>query len=250
MIEHSTEAIDYCTGNPDLFHLADDLESALTRNALEVYPKAAIGSLEPRSLGLRTLLRACGLFHGAMLMADRGMIAESRTLVRSVTECTFVLVALTIEPQKMVEVLEDDAAASRKLRAKFLRDRGLAVEYGTDVEAVINAAGKAQTMSPKLVAGMGPLLNWYLQYQVLSDDAAHTSLRSLRRHMTELPNNQAFYRFETGTQAEVEGTVYGLISTGIALGAAAVEIFEHVAGVADIDPLSNRFSKLPIPESW
>jgi hypothetical protein len=119
------------------------------------------------------------------------MVAEGRTLARSLIEDAFCIAALLSEPAIFVEMLKADFDASRRDQGKFI----LAEDLITTIDAIDK---KAEIMGPKKVATLGPLTRQYLFYQRLSDDAAHPSSRSLHRYMVTDASRSGWSGYKSG----------------------------------------------------
>lgn len=83
-------------------------------------------SMSREAIGARILLRSCAAFQGAVLLTERGMVAEGRTLVRNLVESSFCVAALVTAPEKFIKLIKDDSEASRQNQRKFVLDNGLA----------------------------------------------------------------------------------------------------------------------------
>jgi hypothetical protein len=97
------------------------------------------------------------------------MVAEGRTLARSLIEDAFCIAALLSEPAIFVEMLKADFDASRRNQGKFILAEDLITkgERRDKLQATIDAIDKkAEIMSPKKVAALGPLTRRYLFYQI------------------------------------------------------------------------------------
>ena len=54
---------------------------------------------------VRLLMRSSRLFQSVVLMAERGMVVQARTLARSIVEDSFVAGALTTKPDEVFKML-------------------------------------------------------------------------------------------------------------------------------------------------
>ena len=131
-------------------------------------------------------MRSSGSFQGVILLAERGMVVQARTLVRSVIEDSFVAAALTTEPDKVIQMLKDGHEASRRFQADFILAQGLGpgdMDRETLEEAIDKMDDKARFLNLGKVAGLSSMLPQYLSYMRLSSDAAHPSAASLQKHV-------------------------------------------------------------------
>lgn len=232
--------------NSAWFDLAGDANAALMRVAASATAIAKTNSLDPKTVSVRVLLRSCEMFQGVILLAERGMVAEGRTLARSVLEGAFAIAALLTNPTGFMEMLEQDNQASRLHQAKFIKAQNLIAAGATrdKLQEVIDSIGKADFMSPKKVAALGPLVSLYLEYQRLSDDSVHVSARSLHRHVNR--NGEGWcYKLGPATQDEIASTLHWAISGVVAIGVGITELLEDKVGNAEFGDLASRFESMP-----
>ena len=177
----------------DWFELADDLNASLMRVANFATGAIKTSSWDPKAVAVRVLLRSCGALQGVIILTERGMVAEGRSLVRSLLENAFCIAALVAEPDIFTEMLRNDSEASRQGQRKFIDAQNLIADGAARdrLKEMIGEVGKIGAMNLKSVAELGAVLDLYLAYQRLSDDAAHLSARSLNRHVQ--PNECAIF---------------------------------------------------------
>jgi hypothetical protein len=219
----------------DWFALADDVNKALMWVAVSGVKAAKTSAWNPKAVAVRTLLRACGTFQGVLLLTERGMVAESRTLARSLIEDAFAIGALHDNPDLFVKMLKDDSNESRRLQAKFMMAEKLVTDSAAHdkLKAAIDRMEKADILSPKNVAALGPLLKQYLSYQRLSDDAAHLSAKSLDRHVFAAPKRTGWhYKIGPGSPDENAATLHHTILAALPIG---IEITQRLG-----EPKGNR----------
>jgi hypothetical protein len=211
--------------NVDWFKLAEDTNAALMR--------AAIAALQ-----------------GVILLTERGMVAEGRTLARSLIENAFCIAALIAEPAAFMKMLKADSDASRRNQGKFiLAEQLIATAAKRDeLQATMEAIDKkAEIMSPKKVAALGPLMRQYLFYQRLSDDAAHPSSRSLHRYMVTDASRSGWsgYKSGAGDQGENAATLHSAILAALPIGVGITQMLKDKDGNAEFGGLADRFEAMP-----
>ena len=187
--------------NEEWFALADGVSSALQRMAFKNMEAAATqsNSFEQKSVSHLVLLRSAGNLQGAILMAERGMVIEARTLVRSVLEDAFCMAALHDQPDVFLDHLKGDDALARKGQAKAILKAGKFKHMSeTELNAFIAGIPKLKNLGMEGVAQLGPLRDQYLAYRVLSNDGAHPSATSLARHMAFNDERTAWTGFLVG----------------------------------------------------
>lgn len=247
----SVEAQDHFTRNirhdaSAWFHLAEESSLALTKLAHAAMDQVQTSSMEPRAIGVRVLLRCVGHLQGSILLVERGMNAESRTLIRCMLEGAFTLAALLREPTEVVKILRDDAEKSRRMQAKYIRSQGL-INAGTamdKLEELIKKSDRPEFMSPKDMSSKGVLSAWYLKYQRLSDDSAHLTARSLNRHVKKSGHCWQ-YRWGPGSIEENSATLHEAVNIAIGIGLGASELIGDTSVVAELSKLAELCAGRP-----
>ena len=173
------------------FALARDLnklgQKALRR--VNVVGKA-LGDVEP--LIFLLLIRALSNFQGAILMAEYGALAESRTLSRTCLETVFCLAALARGGDEFIRRLISALLADRKSTANWILQKP-AIREAMGQENIEKLRQFVDSMSARLdtlqklgieeMARQGELEPLYTWYRQLSGDAAHPSLDALERYL-------------------------------------------------------------------
>jgi Family of unknown function (DUF5677) len=137
------------------------------------------------------LLRGISSFQGTVVLAERGMTGEARTLVRSCFETLFYLGAVLVDPEFVEALVRDDAERRSKIAKSLLRlpdGSGLEQEHTTKLERFLNDLERSGT-EPEGVKIFAAAKKASLQdiyetyYRGLSNDAAHPSITALNRHL-------------------------------------------------------------------
>lgn len=170
-----------------------DLISKLNRFAMSVLlrevPKI------PEELYTATLYaRAVSMFQGAILLAERGMAAESRSLVRGCAE-TAIALGCTRRDKSFPQKLDDDHDKYRVAMANDLLnlpkgDTNISQEQRADLRRLVSEIS-AQYQPPRpqrinwaTASSTAAMTDLYLTvYRQTSSDASHVSLKSLDRHL-------------------------------------------------------------------
>jgi hypothetical protein len=143
-------------------------------------------------VGVALLIRSLSSYQGALLMAERGMIVEARTLVRCCFENAFVIGTLLKEGDAFLTELNTGHEFSRRAQAKWLLQkpgRLSAAPVGATRRLEQRRAeigGKIGSFSPadfKALAKRANLEESYLIYSLLSGDAAHPSAQAIDRYL-------------------------------------------------------------------
>jgi len=234
--------------NTDWFKIAEDMNAALMRAAKVATRAVNTSSMTPEAVAVRLLLRSCGTLQGVILLTERGMVAEGRTLARSLLENSFCIAALIYNPEKFMEMLKNDSEASRHRQRKFIVAQDLIASGAKrdKLQAAIDDICNTKIMSPKEVAKLGPAVKLYLAYQRLSDDAAHPSAKSLDRHVqTDVACSGWNYKWCIGDQGENAATLHSAILAALTVGVGITQIIKDMSGNAEFGDLSNRFQSMP-----
>jgi Family of unknown function (DUF5677) len=234
--------------NKKWFELADDVNAALMCAAAVATATVRTKSWDPKAVAVRVLLRSCGTFQGVILLTERGMVAEGRTLARSLIESAFGVAALLKQGKPFIKMLKDDSEASRHRQRKFIVAEKLIAKNAAlnKLNTAIIAADKPQGMNVKCVARLGPLNKQYLAYQRLSDDSAHLSARSLHRHVC--PNaagNGWNYKWAPGDRSENAATLHYAILAALGIGVGITQLLGDTDGNAVFGQIANRFHAMP-----
>ena len=175
------------------FALASDL-NRLGQNALrrKNVVGEAFSDVEP--LIFLLLVRTLSNFQGAILMAERGALVESRTLSRSCLETVFCLAALAGGSDDFIQRLSSALLAERKNMANWILQKPAVREamgqlnidkvkrFVDEMSALLHTPRKLGIEEMARQGGLEPLYIWYRQ---LSGDAAHISLDALERYVVE-----------------------------------------------------------------
>ncbi|MDO8379566.1 DUF5677 domain-containing protein [Phenylobacterium sp.] len=247
----SAEIVEIRTQNGEWFALAEDLNEVLQKTAVRAIEVNRGDNFTPGTVATRLLLRSCGTFQAALLMAERGMVTEGQTLARSLLENAFCLAAIHEKPEKFIELLRADAEAARRMQGQFVIAQGLSAGSDpatqTRLREVVAAIGKdLNLLSPKKVAAMGPFIRQYLAYQKLSNDAAHPSATSLHRFMATTADRSAWiYRWGPGKDEEIAFTLSQAIHAATSVGVAFTQLTEDFEHNRMLGPLADRLKALP-----
>jgi hypothetical protein len=151
--------------------------------------------------------RAVTMFQGAVMLAERGLGAESRTLVRGCAETAIALGAVRRDKTFFAKIDEDHdkhrVAAANDLLKLPLEDPNITAEQRKALQLVIaEVSSQYQVPHPlrincadaAITAAMTDL--YTTVYRQTSADAAHVSLQALNRHVTtDAGGNITGFRF-------------------------------------------------------
>jgi hypothetical protein len=151
------------------------------------------GAADPKLIALLLLVRTLSNYQAVVLLAERGMVVEARTLARSCYENVYCMAALQQDGEAFVKRMVDDDAVSRKKMANALLRRAGALEQAGAgaAERLEGNVANIDARAPDAVrlvleqaaekAGVGDL---YLFYRQLSWDSAHPTVQALSRYFS------------------------------------------------------------------
>lgn len=233
----------YRADSKNWFSLAGDLSEVLQAIAADCTELCHGAPFERDSMATFLMLRGAQTYQGAIILAERGMVTEARILVRSLLEDTFCVAGLHDNPDDTLKMIRDDHDASRKGKAKVILANGIA---GTDVRKLNDLVTEIQGVSyfsPEKAAKLGPLQKQYLLYKQISDDAAHPSANSLKRHMS-VHSQGWMYQWGPSSQADVDETLSTAILCAMPLGIAVTQMLALTALNSKLGDLADRYKAL------
>ncbi len=192
--------------------------------------------------------RALSNYQGMILLAERGLAAESRTLARACLETAFCLSAVLSAGQPFVDRLLDDARKHQRMLAKNLLEVRSDARRGDAINERLQAfleglPGEASPrwLSTEDMARASALHQMFVFYRELSADA-HPTIASLERYI-QTDNDQVAFQWGTEVEPKVlqETLFYGstfLITAGVAFNN------EVTSDVAMSDKLGEHWTKL------
>jgi len=152
-----------------------------------------LGSLDPINISARLFMRTMSNFQGSVLLAERGMVVEAQTLVRSCYENSFWIGAFFSSPAEALEAFQLDETKSQDSRADaFLR---IVEEHGDDaaLKETREQFARRREKSKKAATGMEKLAKLaglhtvFAFYKEVSASSAHPSLYSIERYFDKIP---------------------------------------------------------------
>ncbi len=177
------------TENVAWFALAEDLNGIGHRQLALLKVPA-----EDNQAFLTALLFMRGLsnFQGAILLVERGMTQEARTLIRGCFETVFCLGAVRKDPTFANALIRDDASRRQRLARLLLKlpddSSGLDAGHIEKLTGFLDGLAQSGVQAEPLqifrtaeLAGLADIYDTY--YRGLSNDAAHPSVTALNRHV-------------------------------------------------------------------
>lgn len=166
-----------------------DLALKLNRFSQKIWGETEIEGKrdDPKPLAVRLLAKGNRAFQASILLAQRGMCAESETMSRTCLEIAFWLGYLTESPDEAVQCLLADEWKNGGERAKqfadMLEDEAAAPFREAAAVCAANYAVNKDTLSPKTLAKRAGMDSIYPYYKALCGISAHPSIASLDRFL-------------------------------------------------------------------
>ena len=211
---------------PESFAIADRM-NRIGMRMIHEFPEGEFP--EARALAIAGFYRALQSFQAAILLAERGAMAEARAMARLCCEAVIVTGGL-LKVDGTVEKLHEDHAKHHLSLANSMIEMNQAANTGADLTQFTAEAARVMAEYPETPkslklgslsaqAGLGRL--YELSYRLPSGDGAHVTLGALHRHLNK------------NEQAELVGMIFhpdksDLRATLLAANAALI----HVLGLA------------------
>lgn len=236
---------DLISTNAEWFDLLNEVIRSLQITALKACETVKGSPSDKLPLSLLVLHRANGHLQGAAILLERGMVVEAQTLLRSLLETALIMVGLRDNYETVKAMLIEDMDAAIKGQAKIILKQGITHDI-EKLEERIKKFGRVQNLSIDKLAELGPLKELYLLYRILSNEAAHPSSRSLRRHMGVADDTASWNGYLIGPSgpADVAETADQLIMTGIALGISFQQMVEDIENNKKLGEIAERYSQI------
>jgi hypothetical protein len=242
------EIASFRSENKPLFELAETLNKRLIYLTEFCATNVKESTWNSKAVAVRLLMRSCGLLQATILLSERGMIIEGRTIVRGLLEASFGVAALHDDAENYIDLLKSDSEASRKNQLKYLLDQQLIPQSNSAQkiqESIDNIKPKQKLINQKSIALMGPLASQYLAYQRLSDDSVHVTARSLNHYVKLNANGPGWhYEWLVGDRESVAKNLYTAILAALPIGLGVAWIIDEVAAIKDFSDLAMSFNKM------
>lgn len=233
--------------NADLFQIAEEVNVLQMRVALEAAELARTNLQSPEAVAVRLLLRACGTFQSIVILTERGIVADARTLARSILEDAFAVAALVTDPVGfMAKYLEDTNEALRR-QIIFITKQNLSdAEVLEKLKEKLRSSSSGDTLNLKALALMGPLAKQYLSYQRLSNDSAHPSATALSHHVYKEPGASGWiYTWQIADEDTNAATLHTALQGALATAIGVVELLSIRTFDGAFDPILKQLQALP-----
>jgi len=207
-------------------------------------------------LAILLLIRTLSNAQGAILMAERGMVIEARTLTRCCLENTFFLAALAKGEEECVKDMLHIEIDSQKKTVNWLLNRPHTT-HSIDIEAekrfkaylqsIEQEWGKLSPVHFEGAAKKGGVDDLYLHYRVLSGDSAHPSLNALSQYVELAPGSKKIAEIKWGPDFNplaIPDTLGHICLALIGACVAFTELLKDLENNQAVAVLANEYKKL------
>jgi len=170
--------------------------------------------------------RTLSSFQSALVLTERGMLADARTVIRAATETAIILAAVVKKASICDLLIDRHYWHHRKIRNAWLADpKALAEMTHQQVDKVRESVADIEEVHPKsktqstdpisiyaLAQAADVMALYNAVYRVTSGDAAHTSLDALNRHISADANGEIMGLKFVPDVSDLPGTLSDAIS--------------------------------------
>jgi len=180
-----------------------DFADELNRFGLEMLSDRDIPRNDNQRLSVSVLfIRAHKSFQASLLLAEKGLISDARTVLRTAVEGSIALNVLASDATFLDRLIEAHHYNQRKLARLVLNDLGYRALYQPEQIAEMEATVReVDAMEAEAQKKLGDI-NWcdvalkhckdlyQLLYRPLSSDGTHTTIDAVHRHIVYDANNR------------------------------------------------------------
>lgn len=179
------------------FDLIESINAIGQRLMLSLEPPANDGQ---KIIVTILLARILAHFQGVVLLAERGMVPESRTLLRGMLEATFAEVALS-KHKNLVQVFVDDdlcqrikcmnsfMALPKKIKKKHRIGNSKLKNHVVEIQKEIDEK-KIKPLTTEFLAQKADMLSYYNTLYVILCSSAHSRARDLERYLVDKDSSE------------------------------------------------------------
>ena len=207
----------------DWFQLADQLNQEGMK---------LLFAAQPSSGSNREFVAALQAFQGSVLLSERGMGAEARTLVRNCAEAAIALGNVALSETFLDELIADYDKHRLTIANVFFNDPDCKSELPAEQLEKLREVAAAKK------AGMAALYNTV--YRGISGDAAHVSIDALNRHIkSDADNNVEHLTFRPSS-----GDLADTLSAGASAMLHSMEALGRIYGQSSVSNLVSRLGEV------
>lgn len=178
--------------NLDWFKLCEDINEFAHTTMFSI----TIHNKDPKELIVSSLyVRAMSNFQGSIIMAERGMINESKVLLRCLLECMFAIVAIEKDSKIINQFILEDLLQRKDYLKAYKRNKGRSIppadnapslkeidDLLQDIEKKIKASGVKKWQKRELARKAGLVIMYDTTYKLLSG-SIHVNARDLEQYL-------------------------------------------------------------------
>lgn len=233
-----------------LFDLAQSFDNLGIRVLSDEWMANAQNGSNQQLIAATLFLRTLGSFQALYLLAERGLLADARTILRSATETVIWLVAVGKNEEVCNYLVAGDKSHRQKLGKAWLEIPQAVTEMTasekTTTEDAIQSIHieKASTKIADLARKADVEALYQTIYRLTSGDAAHPTLGALSRHVEEDANGYIRGLKFGPDVGDLEKTLFDAISVlGFAIDA-VVKLFQIQNVEGELSELVKNWKKL------
>ena len=240
LIAHNNRVI-----HADWFDLARDTNTCLQTISVKAMEeqRGAIG--DKNVLSTLLLLRSLGFLQASIMMLEKGMLVEARTLMRSLLETSFCVGAIHDGADDFVAKFRSDHHKAQRQQAQTAIELGSLDPTSEDYQAferTIEAiSSKERLMEMTNIGKDGPLAKSVPLYKIMSNDSAHNTVTSVLNHHD---HDTGGYRFGPASNDKIELNLDNLVNIATGIGVGVTNIIGDTEGNARIKALCDRYGLL------
>jgi hypothetical protein len=178
------------------FSLVDEIN---THCQEAMYKLAPHSKLMQEILVATLFMRALSNFQGAIVLAERGMMSQSRVMERTAIEGLFILCAISRDEKYAKEFISDDHRERLAFLDKFRKFHGGKLPDDVDAKEVeaLEAelkeevkAGEIRKKSTEQWAKDADMHNWYLSVYAVLSQSVHSKVKDLESYLVRDQNEE------------------------------------------------------------
>lgn len=234
------------------------LISDLNHVAMQILYKATpLQSSSQQLVGALIFARSLQSYQAAKLLAERGLLSDSRTLVRSCAESAIALGGIAHDENFIDEIIDDYHKHRLSIANVMASDpecsKGLTPDQLAGLKKIsAEISEKYQFSKPKSIkwdivasrVGMTTLYNTI--YRGMSGDAVHVTADALNRHIQADGQADIECLIFEPTSKDIEDTMSACVSAMLHAIYALQQIFNRPGMDIDVDEILARWRKLTV----
>jgi hypothetical protein len=202
----------------------------LNKECVEAQYHLPVNPLEPRDLlGATLFIRTIATSQAAVILLERGLTAQAKSVLRSALESLFALAAIEAKPELALPLAKSQNANKRSLADKILHWKGEELKASISKRASDDllrelVSDRAREFNTAQLADAAGMMDWYYSIYALLSFPAHASVSDLLSHLVvdangrvteltcdpELENQQSTWAFTIQIQIRAASAITGI----------------------------------------